>query len=712
LTRVLRVRFRLGEFDPFASVPFSRISTNVLCSPAHRRLALETARRAIVLLQNRGDLLPLDQAKLKKIAVIGPHADIFTAGGYSGRALHPVTPLAGLRNRAAPGTELLHVKGSQIGAPPPRPQNSAPTPFDTESQLRQAAEAARTAEVAVVFVGTTLDIEAEGRDRTSLGLPGSQEALVKAVLAANPRTVVVLMSAGPLAVPWLKDHVPALLQAWWLGEEGGNAIADVLFGESNPAGRLPYTIYAAESQVPPQDQYDITQGFTYMYVHDAPLFAFGHGLSYSRFPYATLNLSAPAITPAGTLNLSLELSNTGPRDGDEVVQLYVRELPDGPTPSQPSNQKRPAKLLRGFERLHIKTGETRSVAFSLPAAKLASYDVPTHAFVVRPGRFEVMVGGSSDDIRQTATFGVQAEPQSDPKAKPETLVEAGAFKELYDPKVGEPQPWCINDHTFIRGTDGTWHVFGITHVVPFNFGLDPGKHLLHATARTLTQSPWHKEPFALTADWERHGEWLLWAPHVIRHDGLYYMFVCVGNNHGHQYKIHLLTSQDLWHWDRFPGNPLLTDGFDGRDPNVLRVGDQWVLYYTATVPPEGGNHAVACVTSPDLKHWGERRVVFTHPRTGTFGGPAESPFVVRRGRFFYLFACDGGTINVYRSTDPFHWDFKDHVADIQAHASEIVRDVDGRWYISHAGWERGGLFLAPLTWHDGLSDADTSLPIP
>lgn len=289
------------------------------------------------------------------------------------------------------------------------------------------------------------------------------------------------------------------------------------------------------------------------------------------------------------------------------------------------------------------------------------------------------------------------------------LVEAGAFKQIFDPQAGEKDPWCINDHTFIRGSDGTWHVFGITHILPVDFYRDPGKNLLHATATNLTQAAWRKERFAVMADWQRHGEWFFWAPHVIKHEDTYYMFVCVGNIQGHQYKIHLLTSKDLWHWERSSANPLLTDGFDARDPNVLRVGKEWVLYYTANAKPEGGSHLVACVTGQDLQHWSGRRVAFTFPREGTFGGPTESPFVVRRGGTYYLFACDGGTINVFRSQDPFHWDYQSQVGTIYAHASEVVRDIDGKWYISHAGWEHGGLSLAPLVWHDGLDSADASL---
>jgi beta-glucosidase len=400
LTRVLRARFRLGEFDPFECVPYSRIPTKVICSPKHRRLALQTAQKAVVLLKNKDQFLPLDKTKLKSIAVIGPHANIFTAGGYSGVAFNPVTPLQGVRNRAAPGTEILHVIGAEI-APPRRPKNgAAPPPFHREEELHQAAEAARKADVAIVYVGTTLDIEAEGRDRTSLSLPGNQEQLVQTVLAANPHSIVVLMSSGPLTVPWLREHAPALLQAWWLGEEGGHAIADVIFGEVNPGGRLPWTVYASESQVPPQDEYDISKGFTYLYLNGPPLFPFGHGLSYTTFHYSNLKLSAAAIAAQTRLTVRVDVENSGPRAGDEVVQLYVRDLA--------ASVKRPVKELRGFERTRLQPAEKKTVTFTLPGQHLSFYDENKHAFVVEPGLFEVLVGGSTDDIRLKAQFSVTA----------------------------------------------------------------------------------------------------------------------------------------------------------------------------------------------------------------------------------------------------------------------------------------------------------------
>ena len=378
--RVMRDRIRLGEFDPQELVPYSKIPTNVICSPEHRALALKAARESIVLLVNRNNFLPLDKSKLKTIAVIGPHADTFTPGGYSGKAENPVTPLQGIRNRAGHGTEVLYARGCAISGG-----------ANEDDSIAQAAAVARGADVAIVYVGTTNKIESEGRDRTSLSLPGRQEDLVKAVCAANPRTVVVLMNAGPLTVPWLKENVPAILEAWWTGDEGGDAIADVLFGDVNPAGRLPHTVYASESQVPPQDEYDVTKGFTYMYLNGKPLFPFGHGLSYTEFKYSNLQVSPRQIPATGKVTVRVDVENTGKRAGDEVVQLYVHEVE--------CSVKRPGKELRGFERVALRPGQKQTVTFTLAGEKLAFWDVKTHGFVVEPGAFDVLVGSSSEDIR-------------------------------------------------------------------------------------------------------------------------------------------------------------------------------------------------------------------------------------------------------------------------------------------------------------------------
>jgi beta-glucosidase len=355
--RVLRVRFRLGEFDPFESVSYSRIPASVIGSPAHRAVARKAAQASIVLLKNDG-LLPLDRTRLKRIAVLGPFADRVVLNNYNGKAGDVVTALRGIRDRAGADLEIV--------------TNAA------------------AADVAIVCVGTDASIEHEGRDRKTLALPAAQQALVETTWAANPRTVVVEMSAGPLAVPWIKEHVPAVLQAWWGGEEGGSALADVLFGEVNPAGRLPHTVYASDDQVPPQDEYDIARGFTYMYAKGEPLFPFGHGLSYTTFDYGVLAVSGRAVRVA--------VRNVGTRAGDEVVQLYVQGVP--------RREGNPARRLCGFARVRLEPGAERVLPFTLSDAALARWDESAHAFVVRPGEYAVEVGASSADLRARARIAV------------------------------------------------------------------------------------------------------------------------------------------------------------------------------------------------------------------------------------------------------------------------------------------------------------------
>ena len=513
VSRVLKVRFRLGEFDPFDAVPYSKISPDVICSAQHRAVALNAAQESIVLLQNSDHLLPLDKAKLKRIAVLGPLADRVVLNNYNGKPDITVTALQGIKDRVGASIEVLQDKGCEDvdgravatkidkeegfsggasvkldahamgefieftvpspdvdvyevkldykgfpsrgiyqlsidGVPQGQPvdmhsaksgygqsvsfgskrlnagqrtlrftlvgksaastgfgghfdkltlvgkstlafecESLKPTTGGTNQQgnIAHAAELARGADVAIVCIGTDTRVEHEGRDRKKLGLTGAQEELVKAVLAANARTIVVQMSAGPLAVPWLKEHVPAMLQAWWSGEEGGHAIADVLFGNVNPAGRLPHTVYASELQVPPQDEYDISKGFTYMYVKGEPLYAFGHGLSYTTFEYSDIAASENPLTVTATVK------NSGTRAGDEVAQLYL-------VPPR-SDQPRPRLMLRGFQRVSIQPGESKRVSFIVPDEKLAFWSTEAKRFDVPHGQWGVQVGASSSDIR-------------------------------------------------------------------------------------------------------------------------------------------------------------------------------------------------------------------------------------------------------------------------------------------------------------------------
>lgn len=279
-------------------------------------------------------------------------------------------------------------------------------------------------------------------------------------------------------------------------------------------------------------------------------------------------------------------------------------------------------------------------------------------------------------------------------------LETQAFQRIYDPSVGQADTWYINDHCFIKAEDGLWHMFGITQTEPAK-PLEE-KFFAHATSWDLLASQWERQEPVLEAVNDPWQETHVWAPHIIRHDGLYYMFYCAGGpDHAH-YRIHLATSPDLWTWTRHPANPMLIDGFDARDPMVLRVADRWIMYYTATSQPEGGNYIVTTVTSDDLINWGDKRTVFTHPKVGTYGGPTESPFVVQRDGRFYLFVCTNEPYNtsaVYESSDPLSWRIEDVVGEFPSHASEVVEDPDsGQWYLSRAGWDQGGLYLAPLDW--------------
>ena len=379
LRRVLRVAFRLGVFEPPDMIPFTKIGADVIDSGTHRQLALKTAQESVVLLRNANNTLPLDRNRIKSVAVIGPQADRFETGNYFGAKPRIVNPLEGIRAKLGTTAQVAYVAGCDI-LEPAKPED-----------IDQAVALAGKSDVAILFLGTNLKVEGEGRDRASLDLPGSQEQLLEAVYKANPKTIVVVMSGGPVSVKWASQNVPAILSAWYPGEEAGTALASILFGDYNPAGRLPYTIYNSLADVPPQDEYDVTKGFTYMYFPGKPQYAFGYGLSYTTFRYSALEVGPRSAVAGQTVTIAVDVQNTGARVGDEVVQLYVHE--------QAPKVKRPIKELRGFERLSLQPGEKKRVTFKLPVSDLAFYDVASKRFVVKPGAFDILVGSSSEDIR-------------------------------------------------------------------------------------------------------------------------------------------------------------------------------------------------------------------------------------------------------------------------------------------------------------------------
>jgi beta-glucosidase len=388
LLRVLRVAFRLGAFDPPEMVPYSDIAGGVINSQEHRDLSRQVASSSIVLLTNKNNFLPLSKSKLKTVAVIGPEAETPEYGNYFNynTPLLKVTPLQGLKDRLGPGVEVISATGcAVVGAAEP-------------GKIDEAAQAAKRADVAILFLGTSLRVEAESRDRSDLNLPGAQEQLLEAVYKANPKTVVVLMNGGPLSTPWARDNVPAMLDAFYAGEEGGHAIADVLLGDANPSGKLPYTVYESVDQIPPMTEYDITKGFTYMYFAGKPGFAFGHGLSYTQFTYSNLRLAAAQIPGDGTLTVTIDVQNSGPRGGAEVIQLYTHQ--------QQCSVKQPIQKLVGFQKVQLAPGQTRSVSLSAPAEQFAIYDEQSKNFVIEPGKFDAMIGSSSADIRARQEFDV------------------------------------------------------------------------------------------------------------------------------------------------------------------------------------------------------------------------------------------------------------------------------------------------------------------
>lgn len=277
-------------------------------------------------------------------------------------------------------------------------------------------------------------------------------------------------------------------------------------------------------------------------------------------------------------------------------------------------------------------------------------------------------------------------------------VTAGQFRHVYDPSGGETHPWYINDHTVIRDRAGRWHLFGITHPEP----ADPWNEtrFAHATAEHLL-GPWTKQPPALDVDRE-YGETHLWAPYVLDSGAEYVMFYDGGGEDRTATAMNTATSTDLRNWTRHPRGPVFRDGYDARDPMVLRLDDRWVMYYCATSEPAGGNHIVAYRTSTDLVHWSDRAIAYADPSTGTGAGPTESPFVVRHNGFWYLFIGprpDYVGTDVFRSDDPLHFRVQDRVGHIEAHAAEIITDGADRW-ITTAGWGQGGVHIAPLYFDD------------
>ncbi len=521
LIRAITGRVLLGEFDPPEQNPYNAIPVSCLESPEHLRLAREVACQSIVLFKNEKNTLPLEKSRIKKVAVIGPMADVCELGNYSGSPNHRVSPLQGIQeylgvpsrpnrhqnardaiktsgelklNGGSEGSQILdnirngswaafsgvqfdgatmfHARVASLTAggtievhldsidgplvstlhvpntgawenwvnvtgpidgirgvhtvylafvggkerlfvfesfrlTPEQPfahQSGANAMVayalgctvkgDKDPSLfREAVAAAREADVALIFVGDDEQIDSEGKDRTNINLPGAQHELVRAVFQANPRTILVISSNCPVAVNWEQDNLPAIVGGLFLGVEQGHALADVLFGEYTPGGKTSTTWYRGVNELPDFHDYNIRHGRTYMYFNGTPLYPFGYGLSYTSFSYKNLLLSSDSLHPGGKIVLTFELTNSGEREGDEIVQLYVN-FPE-------SKIQRPYKQLANFDRIHLKAGETKTCKLELPYENQSLYywNEANSGFAVEPGPLEVMIGSSSQDIR-------------------------------------------------------------------------------------------------------------------------------------------------------------------------------------------------------------------------------------------------------------------------------------------------------------------------
>jgi beta-glucosidase len=422
VSRVLEMKFQLGLFDdPYVD---SDTAPEVFDTPEQRALAHEIARKSIVLLKNEGGLLPLSPS-LSSVAVVGPCADStrLLQGDYhfpahlevmyglrhdrdmsprpdgetndlSGCCVPMVTPLEGIKAKVGKRMAVFHAVGCDI------------TGGGAEG-IAEAVRAVKQAEVAVVAVGDRSGLvegctSGESIDRSELGLPGHQQELVEAVAATGKPIVVVLINGRPMALSWIAQHIPAVVEAWQPGEEAGTAIADVLFGDYNPAGRLPISFPAAVGQVPVYYSHKPSGGRSqwkgdYADGSAKPLFPFGHGLSFTHFDYHGLQIDPERAGPSETVSIRAEIGNGGERRGEEVVQLYVRDAV--------ATVSRPVKELRGFVRVELAPGQRKTVTFQLPVSHLGFYDRKMR-FVVEPGKIEVMVGGSCEHIRLRGSFEI------------------------------------------------------------------------------------------------------------------------------------------------------------------------------------------------------------------------------------------------------------------------------------------------------------------
>ena len=411
--RLFMARFKLGMFDPENAVSYNAIPFSENDKEESRLLARKVAQESIVLLKNENALLPLSK-KIKSIAVIGPYADKISIllGNYNGTPSKYVTLLEGISGKAGEGVKVKYAMGV------PAPEDDTLRDVRSHFQLmdkaeKEALELASSSEVVIFIGGISPNLEGEemkvkvpgfnGGDRTSLDIPANQTELLKKVQKLGRPVILVLTGGSALSVNWAKENIPAILDVWYPGEEGGNALASVLFGDNNPAGRLPVTFYKSANDLPPFEEYSM-KNRTYRYFTGEPLYPFGYGLSFTTFNYLaavpskTIVETRHCLVSTDTININVRLKNTGNYDGDEVVQIYSKR-PDG------NNQ--PLKSLVAFKRVNFRKGEERIIPIPVVVNELRQWDNTKQDYTVAPGIYDLMIGASSSDIRQEVKIEVK-----------------------------------------------------------------------------------------------------------------------------------------------------------------------------------------------------------------------------------------------------------------------------------------------------------------
>ncbi len=409
VARILGVIFTSGQFDK------PHTATGEIDTPEQRALARKAATESIVLLKNAADLLPLNPSKVHSIVVIGPNAATARTGGGGSSLVTPkysITPLKGMQDRASTSIQVSYELGVAMEGEDP----SKDTPEAREQLRNEAVTAAAKADAAVIVAGRSPKFESEGFDIKSLDLPAGQDDLIEAVAKVNKNTIVVINAGGPVTMTKWIAQVPAIVDMWYGGQEGGNAIADVLFGNANPSGKLPVSFVKEWKDSPAYGHYPgenlqveyaegIYVGYRYFDKQKIePLFPFGYGLSYTKFDYSDLKVSPNEASAAKPVEVNLKVRNSGSLAGAEVVELYVH---DGH-----SSVDRPLQELKGFQRIDLAPGETRVVHFKLDRSTLAFYSTANKAWVTEPGQFDVLIGSSSRDIRMKGSFTLRGEPLS------------------------------------------------------------------------------------------------------------------------------------------------------------------------------------------------------------------------------------------------------------------------------------------------------------